>query len=96
MTPASGTAKQVGTAPVTVMPKACDLVLWLIPRVNKFPRALRPVLGERTPAASRSERQTSTICSRPARAKANMTDRPVAGRWPKPCVPLLMEVEYEA
>jgi hypothetical protein len=34
MTPASGTAKQVGTAPVTVVPKAYDLVLWLIPRGN--------------------------------------------------------------
>jgi hypothetical protein len=47
MTPASGTAKQVGTAPVTVVPKAYDLVLWLIPRVNEFPRAQRFVLGER-------------------------------------------------
>ena len=90
MTPASGTAKQVGTAPVTVVPKAYDLVLWLIPRVNEFPRAQRPVLGERTPAASRSERQTSTIDSRPARAKANMTSRPVTGRWPKPGDPLYL------
>ena len=47
MTPASGTAKQVGTAPVPVVPKAYDLVLWLIPRVNEFPRAQRFVLGER-------------------------------------------------
>jgi hypothetical protein len=80
MTPASGTAKQVGTAPVTVVPRADDLMLWLIPRVNEFPHALRPVLGERTPAA----------------AKANMTSRPVAGRWPKPGDPLPSEVEYEA
>jgi hypothetical protein len=65
MTPASGTTKQVGTAPVTVVPKAYDLVLWLIPRVNEFPRAQRPVLGERTSAATRSERQTSMIDSRP-------------------------------
>jgi hypothetical protein len=47
MTPASGTAKPLGTAPVTVVPKAYDLVLWLIPRVNEFPRAQRFVLGER-------------------------------------------------
>ena len=96
MTPASGTAKQVCTAPVPVVPKACDLVLWLIPRVKQSPRAQRPVLGERTSAAARSEGQTSTIGFRPARAKASRTGRPVAGRWPKPCVPLLMEVEYEA
>ena len=85
MTPASGTAKQVGTAPVTVVPRACDPVLWLIPRVNEFPRAQRPVLGERTPAASRSERQTFTIDSRPARAKASKEEspggRPMAEAW---------------
>lgn len=34
-------------APVTVVPKAYDLVLWLIPRVNEFPRSQRFVLGER-------------------------------------------------
>ena len=35
------------TAPVTVVPKVYDLVLWLIPRINEFPRAQRFVLGER-------------------------------------------------
>jgi len=82
MTPASGTAKQVGTAPVTVVPRACDPVLWLIPRVNEFPRAQRPVLGERTPAASRSERQTFTIDSRPRAGQSKHDgspgDRPMA------------------
>jgi hypothetical protein len=43
---AFGTAKQVGTAPVTVVPRACDLVLWLIPLVNVYPRVQRFVLGE--------------------------------------------------
>ena len=76
MTPASGTAKQVGTAPVTVVPKVCDLVLWLIPRVNEFPRAQRPVLGERTPAEIRSERQTSTIGSRPHAGQSEHDESP--------------------
>jgi hypothetical protein len=30
-----------------VVPRAFNLVLWLIPRVNEFPRAQRFVLGER-------------------------------------------------
>jgi hypothetical protein len=34
-------------APVTVVPKVYDLVLWLIPRINEFPRSQRFVLGER-------------------------------------------------
>ena len=97
MTPASGTAKQVGTAPVTVVPKAYDLVLWLIPRVNEFPRALHPGLGERTSAATRSERQTSTIDSRPHAGQSehdgSPNGRPMAEVW-RPA--LLMEVEYEA
>jgi hypothetical protein len=65
MTPTFGTAKRVGTAPVTVVPRAYDLELWLIPRVNESPRAQRFVLGERTPAATWNERQTHTIDSRP-------------------------------
>jgi len=76
MTSASGTAKQVGTAPVTVVPRAYDLVLWLIPRVNEFPRAQRFVLGERTPAASRSECQTSTIGSRPHEGQSEHDESP--------------------
>jgi hypothetical protein len=76
MTPASGTAKQVGTAPVTVVPRAYDLVLWLIPRVNEFSRALRPVLGERRPAVSRSERQTHTIDSRPHAGQSEQNESP--------------------
>lgn len=35
------------TVPVTVVPKVYDLVLWLIPRINEFPRSQRFVLGER-------------------------------------------------
>ena len=97
MTPASGTAKQVGTAPVAVVPKAYDLVLWLIPQVNEFLRALRPVLGERTPAAARSERQASTIDSRPHAGQSehdeSPSDRPMAEAW-RPALP--SEVEYEA
>jgi len=38
---------RAGPAPVTVVPKAYDLVLWLVPRVNEFPRAQRFVLGDR-------------------------------------------------
>jgi len=94
MTPASGTAKQVGTAPVTVVPKANDLVLWLIPRVNEFPRALRPGSARLLRPGAGTKRSRSI--PGPTGAKANMTSRPAAGRWPKPCVPLLMEVEYEA
>ena len=97
MTPASGTAKQVGTAPVTVVPKANDLVLWLIPRVNEFPRALCLVLGKRTPATNRSERQTFTIDSRPHAGQSehdeSPSDRPMAEAW-RPALP--SEVEYEA
>ena len=36
-----------GVAPVTVVPRTYDLVLWLVPRVNEFPRAQRFVLGDR-------------------------------------------------
>lgn len=32
---------------MTVVPKAYDLVLWLVPRVNELPRAQRFVLGDR-------------------------------------------------
>ena len=39
-------------APVTVVPKAYDLALWLIPRVNEFPRSQRFVLGERIETAA--------------------------------------------
>jgi len=53
LTRASGTAKPVGTAPVTVVPKAYDLVLWLIRRVNEFPRAQRFVPGERMKMTTR-------------------------------------------
>jgi len=85
MTPASGTVKQVGPAPVTVVPRVCDLVLWLIPRVNEFPRAQRFVLGERTPATARSERQTFTIGSRPHAGQSkhdeSPCDRPMAEAW---------------
>jgi hypothetical protein len=38
--------------PVTVVPKAYDLVLWLIPRVNEFPRTQRFVLGARIEATA--------------------------------------------
>ncbi len=34
-------------APVTVVPKVYDLVLWLVPRVNELPRGQRFVLGDR-------------------------------------------------
>jgi hypothetical protein len=85
MTPASGTAKQVGTAPVTVVPKASDLVLWLIPRVNEFSWAQHPVLGERRPAAVRSGRQTHTIGSRPHAGQSEYDEspggRPMAEAW---------------
>ena len=47
MTSASGTAKRGGTVPVTVVPQTYDPLLWLIPRLNEFPRAQRLVLGER-------------------------------------------------
>jgi hypothetical protein len=97
MTPASGTAKQVGAAPVTVVPTACDLVLWLIPRMNEFPRALRPVLGERTPAAFRSERQMSTIGSRPGSGQSEHDESPCGRPMANALRPaLLMEVEYRA
>jgi len=36
-----------GRAVVTIVPKAYDLALWLVPRVNEFPRAQRFVLGDR-------------------------------------------------
>jgi hypothetical protein len=32
---------------VTAVPKAYDLALWLVPRVNEFPRSQRFVLGDR-------------------------------------------------
>jgi hypothetical protein len=46
---------QVSTATagrVTVVPKAYDLALWLIPRVNGFPRTQRFVLGDRIETAA--------------------------------------------
>lgn len=61
-------------APVTVVPKAYDLVLWLIPRVNEFPRSQRFVLGERIESAA-LELLDTLVEAQYRRDKVHLLDR---------------------
>ncbi len=61
-------------APVTVVPKAYDLVLWLIPRVGEFPRSQRFVLGERIESAA-LELLDTLVEAQYRRDKVHLLDR---------------------
>jgi hypothetical protein len=86
MAPASGTAKQAGTAPVTAVPRAHDLVLWLGPQVNEFPRVCEGVTcrnpGRRgDPERAPNVRDLFPACEGQREQDGSPRVRPVAEAW---------------